>query len=638
MSTYTYITVVDMTYLRSWRKRKAEVNAIAQLDSDDNLDIHSLPSDRSDGDGLQEVVQDNESDYGYTEHVESSDSEPEILSLHPDSDTPDIGCDLRTWSTSNSITQMSLNELLGILRRHGHQLPKDARTLLSTPKTVECLSRCNGQYIYYGLEQGIKLKIAQCQSFSQNLVELCVNIDGVPLFKSNSVQFWPILAQFHNFDPFIVALFCGTAKPSPLDDFVKDLLEEFQHLKAVGMEYEGQLYAISLTAFICDAPARSFLKCIKNHNGYSSCERCLAKGSWEGRVVFNSHESFRARTDEEFSQVLYEDHQTIKSPLIDAGIPCVSTFVLDYMHLICLGVVKRVLVFLSRGPKVCRLSARQKDEISEKLNKLNGSMPSEFARQPRGLRELDRWKATEFRQFVLYTGPNVLRNVVSREVYTHFLTLTVALSILLSSDENTRRSYIAYAEELLKYFVKRCDDLYGKTFAVYNVHCLLHLHEDASRFNCSLNDISCFPFENHLQVIKKLVKNSHNPIAQVTKRMSEIENAKKGINKPQEPRSCFYISTKDKDHCFMLHNENFAFVKEKRQDGTLVCDVLSQKDTRDFFKKPCESRLLNIVYVQRKRTKTKLLQTKDLYRKVACLPCEQGHVLFPLLHGMEHRK
>ena len=169
---------------------------------------------------------------------------------------------------------------------------------------------------------------------------------------------------------------------------------------------------------------------------------------------------------------------------------------------------------------------------------------------------------------------------------------------------------------------------------------MLHLHEDASRFNCSLNDISCFPFENHLQVIKKLVKNSHNPIAQVAKRMSEIENAKKGIIKHQETRqeTCFSICTKGKDCCFMLHNESFAFVKEKRQDGTLVCDVLSQKDTRDFFKKPCESRLLNIVYVQRKRTKTKLLQSEDLYRKVACLPCEQGHVLFPLLHGMELRK
>ena len=133
-----------------------------------------------------------------------------------------------------------------------------------------------------------------------------MNIDGIPLFKSNSVQFWPILAQFNKFDPFIVALFCGKAKPSPLDYFVKDLLEEFKNLKAVGMEYEDKVYAVSLKAFTCDAPARSFLKCIKNHNGYFSCERSLAKGSWEGRVVFNSHENLRARTDEEFSQVLYE--------------------------------------------------------------------------------------------------------------------------------------------------------------------------------------------------------------------------------------------------------------------------------------------------------------------------------------------
>ena len=42
-------------------------------------------------------------------------------------------------------------------------------------------------------------------------------------------------------------------------------------------------------------------------------------------------------------------------------------------------------------------------------------MPSVFAWQPHGLQEMDRWKATELRQFQLYTGPVVLKTVVSPE-------------------------------------------------------------------------------------------------------------------------------------------------------------------------------------------------------------------------------
>ena len=42
---------------------------------------------------------------------------------------------------------------------------------------------------------------------------------------------------------------------------------------------------------------------------------------------------------------------------------------------------------------------------------------------------------------------------------------------------------------------------------VYNVHNLLHLSRDVKVFNCSLNHISAFPFENYLQKLKRLVHN-----------------------------------------------------------------------------------------------------------------------------------
>lgn len=66
---------------------------------------------------------------------------------------------------------------------------------------------------------------------------------------------------------------------------------------------------------------------------------------------------------------------------------------------------------------------RQKDAISQKLIALRGKMPSEFARQPRGLHEIDRWKATELRQFLLYTGSVVLKTVLSPRKIQAFLVL-----------------------------------------------------------------------------------------------------------------------------------------------------------------------------------------------------------------------
>ncbi len=157
------------------------------------------------------------------------------------------------------------------------------------------------------------------------------------------------------------------------------------------------------------------MKCIKNHNSYHSC---TVRGTYEGRVVLGAKEPGAIeRTEEEFRQFAYKDHQVQKSPLTMAGISCIRPFALDYMHLMCLGVVRRMLNFMRQGPKTCRLSLQQRNWISSHLDSLNGELPREFARQPRGLQELDRWKATEFGQFLLYTGPLVLRKVVSRAVY-----------------------------------------------------------------------------------------------------------------------------------------------------------------------------------------------------------------------------
>ena len=134
--------------------------------------------------------------------------------------------------------------------------------------------------------------------------------------------------------------------------------------------------------------------------GYSSCERCMIKGSWNGRVVFNDDDVFPQRTDADFNQMKYDDHQKGESQLLEIQFNCVSGFVLDYMHLVCLGVMKRLLNFL-KGPGKCCLSNGLISQISDGLLLLKNKISTNFARQPRSLTELDRWKATEFRQLLL---------------------------------------------------------------------------------------------------------------------------------------------------------------------------------------------------------------------------------------------
>ena len=259
-------------------------------------------------------------------------------------------------------------------------------------------------------------------------------MDGVPLFKSSQQEFWPILVSVENLvDVFIVAIFYGNSKPNPLNDFLADFINEVEILKNDGLVITAnKTITVSIKCFVCDAPARAFLKCVVNHTGYSSCERCEIKGEWNGRVTFNGNSEQNLRTDEKFNNFGYPLHQKALTPLVEIVDSCISQFSLDYMHLACLGVVRRILHYLMKGPRICRLSQQQIQLISDNLVNLNGKLPSEFSRQPRSLDLIDRWKATEFREFILYTGPLVLKDILHEEYYFHFLTLHCAMRILLS--------------------------------------------------------------------------------------------------------------------------------------------------------------------------------------------------------------
>lgn len=116
------------------------------------------------------------------------------------------------------------------------------------------------------------------------------------------------------------------------------------------------------------------------------------------------------RTNEEYVACLDEDHHKDgKSPLSELPIGLISQVPFEYMHLICLGVVKKLLSAWIHGKysRLTKLSARSISHISTRLKILATYCPSDFVRRPRSLDTYTRYKATEFRQFLLYTGPVV---------------------------------------------------------------------------------------------------------------------------------------------------------------------------------------------------------------------------------------
>ncbi|GBM63955.1 hypothetical protein AVEN_17542-1 [Araneus ventricosus] len=219
------------------------------------------------------------------------------------------------------------------------------------------------------------------------------------------------------------------------------------------------------------------------------------------------------RKDEDFSNRINVDspdeHIMNPSPLLDINVGLVPMFLLDYMHLFCLGVVKMLLLAWYKGSLRIRLSSLAKTNLNQSLVDCPKYSPKEFQRKPRSLIEVGRWKAAEFRCFFLYVGPVVLKDILLPDYYNHFLCLHLAIRIILN--EKLIEDYLDYAEELLCYFVKHCMTLYGEEFVVYNVHSLIHLAEDVRRYG-SLNNISAFPFESYLGRMKKLLGTPHKPL------------------------------------------------------------------------------------------------------------------------------
>ncbi len=135
------------------------------------------------------------------------------------------------------------------------------------------------------------------------------------------------------------AIYSGKQKPDSIDDYLEEFVNELTVLQEGRLIVNDKHYEIKLHSFICDAPARSFVKCVTGHTAKNGCERCNCVGeSIERRIVFLNKEGDN-RTDEAFRLNEYSKHKTNNSPVLRiVGFDIIKCFALESMHLLFLGV------------------------------------------------------------------------------------------------------------------------------------------------------------------------------------------------------------------------------------------------------------------------------------------------------------
>ena len=450
------------------------------------------------------------------------------------SDTDILVEKLRSWANRHHPSHSSIQDLLKILKLWFLQLPAHSRTLLGTKTDFTVEKIAGGEYVHVSIQQALPMALKRACTLDEQLqspLMLQLNFDGVPICSSNNYSVWPILAkvvQPVETKVFTVGVFGGQKKPDSFNDYLRVLVDELHSINADGgifVDNTSSHIPLVIHNIVCDAAARGYVRNVHAFNFRYGCDRCKVRGDMiEHRMTFTDLHA-EPRLDTDFDNPIdsddLEEYRTGNCILRDAGIGLVTQFPYDYMHLVCLGVVRNIVTMLHTGRSNGRLTATVISEICEHMADCASYIPKEFQRRCRTLFESSRWKATESRQFLLYSGPVVLRNTgVSRKQYENFLYLSVAIRCLCS--KALIDTYLDFAQYSLQYFVAQFGEIYGRQHIVYNVHSLIHLASDARRYGV-LDNFSCFEYESFLGVVKELThkrKPSHI-VQQICRRLSE---------------------------------------------------------------------------------------------------------------------
>lgn len=174
--------------------------------------------------------------------------------------------ELRKWTAVYNVSQTVLKALVKIFNsRFDQNLPADPRTIMKTPRSVELIPVGNGANAGLYWHQGLEFCLRNCfKDLTKNIsISLNINIDGLPIYKSSFKNFWPVLFNIQEYpciSPMAIGIFYGDSKPENIHDYLTPFVEEILPILKHGIRLNGHQILVCIRCFICDSPARAFIK------------------------------------------------------------------------------------------------------------------------------------------------------------------------------------------------------------------------------------------------------------------------------------------------------------------------------------------------------------------------------------------
>lgn len=364
------------------------------------------------------------------------------------------------------------------------------------------------------------------------------NTDGVPLYESSGFGIWPLLLQVNELAYkertqrlLLAGLWFGPKKPI-MNSFLLPFVQEMNLLSTQGVLWKDKFGAEKTSRVFpgpctVDTVARRDVTAMMQFNGEHGCAWCaqrgesVTKGKGHCRAYSIKVPVQKRRTDDSF--VKHADKARTKKKKSSRGIRGVSVltllsyfsfssgFVVDYMHAVCSGFVNSTMSVWLDSERCKRFAIRDNlDEVNALLLEMTPTWEQSRLGRPLAVRA--NWKSSEWRNWLLFYSPVILRGYIPEPNYKNWMKFVEMMHCMLAATISAE--VLGLLKTGMRKFFEEYEGLYGIESMSYNAHLLIHLVDCVSEWG-PLWGYSLYPFESMNGKLGKFVSGTRYAEVQV---------------------------------------------------------------------------------------------------------------------------